>query len=130
MAFLPDVMKIRSIVFTAYQNRSYWYRHSIPDKIVLNEVYSYSHHDLSLLLSEEKQFVIAVGNVVCGGNRFFTAKLCMLLKWCFVFTPATDVLCQLTRQSIFYVLPHRWCCNFSICYWAERGFESGVKAKV
>lgn len=30
----------------------------------------------------------------------------------------------------FFVLPHRWCFYFSVCYWTEGGFESSIKAKV
>lgn len=48
-------------------------------KLGLNEAHSYSH-DLSLLCSEGKQFVTAIDNIVCTGNRFFAAKLYMLLR--------------------------------------------------
>lgn len=47
---------------------------------MLDEAYSYSHHDLSLLLSEGKQFVIGVDNVVCAGTGYFASKWYMLLK--------------------------------------------------
>lgn len=50
------------------------------DKVVLNEACTYSHHDLNLLPSEVNQFVIAIDKMVGAGNRFFAAKLHVLLK--------------------------------------------------